>query len=63
MVSIHFDPRFEPATPPYTLLISCLFTSGIKLGVKKFKNLIEFGLQDSSRVYYCLGCKLHIKNY
>lgn len=49
-----------------------LFTSRMKLRVRKFSDLIEFGLQDSRRVTSILLCfvsikawvkNLHIKKY
>ena len=51
--------------------ISCLFSSGMKLGVREFRNLIDFGLHCSLRISLILlyfvstGAwveNLHIKN-
>ena len=36
--------------------ISCLFSSGIKLGVRKFRDLIDFGLHWFLRVSLILLC-------
>ena len=51
--------------------ISCLFSSGIKLGVRKLRDLVDFGPHWSLRVSLILLCftstrtwveNLHIKN-
>ena len=55
----------------FCMSISCLFSSGVKLGVRTFRDLIDFGLYCSLRVslilLYVISTrawveKLHLKN-
>ena len=46
--------------------ISCLFSSGMKLGLRKFRDLIDFGLHCSLRVssilFYFISIRAWVKN-
>ena len=49
----------------FCMYISCLFSSGTKLGVRKFRDFIEFGFQDSrifSSILLCCLSKVWVEN-
>ena len=51
----------------FCMSISCLFSSGIKLGVRKFRDLIDFrlhcSLSVSSVLLYCISIRVWVENF